>query len=517
MPNKGFASPVSFAGIQNVNAALESYRQATEAFINGYVPTYNDDDSDLYLKSGARAGVGFSPTASDHFTTKQYVDSNFTGGTHDHSGSGQGSTTLLPTQIRVGDGSAAAPSYSFSLDTDTGIYRPGSDQLSLSLGGVQKINLVPLTDGIRVVLPQSYDIYVENVGAGSANNRLWINAPSGGEMFLGPRAGGDLLFSLQIRSAVTQFVGEIQYVGSFSSSNRIIDLGQSYVIYSDNVGAGSHNTRIWLDGPNQGELVLGPRSGASYLYQIRYRATRHSLETDGNTLLITTSSMTFGGNTVWHAGNDGSGSGLDADTVDGMHASGFAVAGHDHSAGGTDGASILYASQYSFSGDTNTYIDNGAGDQIRFFRGGALKLTVDANGIYPVTITTTSSANLYQPSSGSYVARSTSTFAVKREIVPLGFAQLSSRVPREILGSSVPENFGSVLSIAPAFFKSNCEADDQERWRLGFIFEDVEDKFPLAVGNGDGVVEDRAILAALLWEVQKLRQEVNRLNALVMR
>jgi hypothetical protein len=32
------------------------------------------------------------------------------------------------------------------------------------------------------------------------------------------------------------------------------------------------------------------------------------------------------GNTVWHAGNDGSGSGLDADTVDGHHASDFASA-----------------------------------------------------------------------------------------------------------------------------------------------------------------------------------------------
>ena len=35
-------------------------------------------------------------------------------------------------------------------------------------------------------------------------------------------------------------------------------------------------------------------------------------------------SMTFNGNTVWHAGNDGSGSGLDADTVDGVQASALA-------------------------------------------------------------------------------------------------------------------------------------------------------------------------------------------------
>ena len=35
-------------------------------------------------------------------------------------------------------------------------------------------------------------------------------------------------------------------------------------------------------------------------------------------------------NKVWHAGNDGSGSGLDADTLDGNHASAFATSDHTH-------------------------------------------------------------------------------------------------------------------------------------------------------------------------------------------
>ena len=43
------------------------------------------------------------------------------------------------------------------------------------------------------------------------------------------------------------------------------------------------------------------------------------------------SAPTFKGNTIWHAGNDGSGSGLDADTLDGNHASAFAPASHTHS------------------------------------------------------------------------------------------------------------------------------------------------------------------------------------------
>lgn len=41
--------------------------------------------------------------------------------------------------------------------------------------------------------------------------------------------------------------------------------------------------------------------------------------------------LSFNNHTVWHAGNDGSGSGLDADTLDGSHASAFALSGHNHS------------------------------------------------------------------------------------------------------------------------------------------------------------------------------------------
>jgi hypothetical protein len=50
--------------------------------------------------------------------------------------------------------------------------------------------------------------------------------------------------------------------------------------------------------------------------------------------MATTGEIYAGGNTtqykVWHAGNDGSGSGLDADLLDGKHASDFATASHNH-------------------------------------------------------------------------------------------------------------------------------------------------------------------------------------------
>ena len=40
-------------------------------------------------------------------------------------------------------------------------------------------------------------------------------------------------------------------------------------------------------------------------------------------LVVGASTFTYGGNTIWHAGNDGTGSGLDADLLDGTHKSGL--------------------------------------------------------------------------------------------------------------------------------------------------------------------------------------------------
>jgi len=68
--------------------------------------------------------------------------------------------------------------------------------------------------------------------------------------------------------------------------------------------------------PHGGEVVIGPRAEANFLNDIRLRSQVISLETNGNQ-----NGVTVNGNAVWHAGNDGSGSGLDADTIDGKHAS----------------------------------------------------------------------------------------------------------------------------------------------------------------------------------------------------
>lgn len=62
------------------------------------------------------------------------------------------------------------------------------------------------------------------------------------------------------------------------SANFAIELPEGYGIYADNAGAGSDNTRLWINGPDGGEIVLGPRSGGVELDNFRIRSTNISLE-----------------------------------------------------------------------------------------------------------------------------------------------------------------------------------------------------------------------------------------------
>lgn len=57
-----------------------------------------------------------------------------------------------------------------------------------------------------------------------------------------------------------------------------------------------------------------------------------------NGLFVTSDLIRFKNNTIWHAGNDGSGSGLDADLLDGKQASAFANVSHTHNYAGSTSA-----------------------------------------------------------------------------------------------------------------------------------------------------------------------------------
>lgn len=88
------------------------------------------------------------------------------------------------------------------------------------------------------------------------------------------------------------------------------------------------STFIWGSSSNKNtawRIVDNPTSGLWLQYGVSGETT-HNMTISGmnatnlNALEIKAKNLTVNGNKVWHAGNDGSGSGLDADLLDGYHA-----------------------------------------------------------------------------------------------------------------------------------------------------------------------------------------------------
>ena len=58
-----------------------------------------------------------------------------------------------------------------------------------------------------------------------------------------------------------------------SSASVAAIFNHGYSLYVDNAGAGGNNTRVWFEGPDQGEFIVGPRSGGSNFGSIRLRTS----------------------------------------------------------------------------------------------------------------------------------------------------------------------------------------------------------------------------------------------------
>lgn len=88
-------------------------------------------------------------------------------------------------------------------------------------------------------------------------------------------------------------IGELGFAKTLSSANRIMNLQQGYALYSDNAGSGGNNTRLWLDTPNNAELVFGPRAGGDLIGNFRLRSKSINLEGNvtvyGDRLYLTSS------------------------------------------------------------------------------------------------------------------------------------------------------------------------------------------------------------------------------------
>lgn len=136
----------------------------------------------------------------------------------------------LPLHSEIG--SVSAPTYSFDLDPDTGIYRKGANNLSITTGGIDKLDIKQTETDFRQTsnfrnntnVTQLTNIINDlTAGSGIANSQNWTSVAFDGARY---RAVCPALIS-----------------NNFAQS---IDGGLTWTIFSSNVSWGNPNFIIWF-------------------------------------------------------------------------------------------------------------------------------------------------------------------------------------------------------------------------------------------------------------------------------
>ena len=178
-----------------------------------------------------------------------------------------------------------------------------------------------------------------HMGTNNASNLTTGTIPiariSGGA---GTGLDADLLDGVQGSSYLRSDAND-SFSGTLTGSGRIrltanstveVGDGSGSVAMTVNDGYGNANLCFnhWYGVPDQsgssGRIECTVDSNTAHMYFELANSTTSGVAVQTSEVMrLTTSAVTMFGNTAWHAGNDGSGSGLDADMVDGVQLSGL--------------------------------------------------------------------------------------------------------------------------------------------------------------------------------------------------
>lgn len=266
-------------------------------------------------------------------------------------------------------GTAAAPGWTFEGDTNTGMYRAAADTLGLAAGATDvRISSAGMTfNGAQMTRENRANTFTAAqafTGAINASGQVNIDANTGALNVNGDNTSANVVGVVwRDKDSATPWRIELQtdnslnFLRGAAASGKEIKIYGNQIWHAGNDGSGSTLDADLLDGyeaaafprltaPNSftgsntfTTLNINPNSGGAIYYlsdgttgriceEYRVGATVHwrvRIETDGTLAFAspTDKNLTIKGNTAWHAGNDGAGSGLDADLLDGYQSSAF--------------------------------------------------------------------------------------------------------------------------------------------------------------------------------------------------
>lgn len=328
------------------------------------------------------------------------------------------------------DGTALLPAYSFSADTNTGIYRVGNDVLGLSVGGVQQLEIQSGTTIIRNnLLVQGTQTTVNSTTVSIVDNIITLNSnetgvpslDSGIDIIRGTSTDARIIWNEATDRWEAGLVGNLGIIwtsltdgpgsgldadtvdgiegGSFLRSDTA-DTAAGLITFAANLSIGDTNTTLSKSSGDSmrvttpsGVVDIGPQNTGFchfttnltrfyfskpinaitgfYIYQGGSTPTTYLEQTEGR----------INNGLIWTSLNDGAGSTLDADLLDGVEGAGYLL-----KAGGTMTGNLLLASgtaaapSLGFGVDVNTGIFRIAENRLGVTAGGVTNLEVNNTG-----------------------------------------------------------------------------------------------------------------------------------------
>lgn len=202
----------------------------------------------------------------------------------------------------------------------------------------------------------------------------------------------------------------------------------------------------------------------------------------------TNARITIDGNTVWHAGNDGSGSGLDADTVDGVNSSSFLR---------SDAADQKTSGTLRFN--DNVILALGSGDDAEFFVDGShcyLDLNSGIGNFYIRDGTTT---RFTFDDAGSFTATANVT----------AYSDITLKKNIEL----IPNALDKVLSLRGVTY-NRIDIEDEPR-HSGVIAQEVEEVLPEVVMTDEDGIKSVAygnMVGLLIEAIKDQQDQINKLK-----
>ena len=290
---------------------------------------------------------------------------------------GTGNLMLITdNQIRFEKASPGTAIASFNVDNACELYFQGSKTFETISGGATVTGQLYVTAELNLINGSSNAARFIDCGLGD-NNALTIRGTSGGD------ASHETLAKF-IRNGACELYFDTDKRFETQATGCKIHQGNS--AYGLNI-SGSEDGKMKLSGSSNPYIRF--QEGSTDKAYIQWNASGYvelRNQEDGSTLFIKdalTFAQSVGGteHTIWHSGNDGSGSGLDADTLDGVQAGGFlradaadAASGDITFSGGAGAATIGANSDIrlhngTWSGDFGAKIQHH--DNTLFLQGGS--------------------------------------------------------------------------------------------------------------------------------------------------